>query len=132
MGARLPPGFGVPAGLGLREFGGPLAGLCAGLLKLGEKFGAKDGGWKEEGGKLKVWGTVDYQLEKDTTILEAISIAGGFTGAGSKTVIPAKALAKVSFRLVPNQNPEKIVELFRAWVAASRAFVYASSDESSE
>ncbi len=46
-------------------------------------------------------------------------IAGGFTGAGSKTVIPAKALAKVSFRLVPDQDPEKIVAAFRAWVAAN-------------
>ena len=51
--------------------------------------------------------------------LEVHGIAGGFTGAGSKTVIPAKALAKVSFRLVPNQDPDKIVELFKAWVAAN-------------
>jgi acetylornithine deacetylase/succinyl-diaminopimelate desuccinylase-like protein len=35
-------------------------------------------------------------------------------------VIPAKALAKVSFRLVPNQDPEKIVALFKAWVAANK------------
>lgn len=52
--------------------------------------------------------------------LEVHGIAGGFTGAGSKTVIPAKALAKVSFRLVPNQDPEKIVALFKAWVAANK------------
>jgi acetylornithine deacetylase/succinyl-diaminopimelate desuccinylase-like protein len=51
--------------------------------------------------------------------LEVHGIAGGFTGAGSKTVIPAKALAKVSFRLVPDQDPEKIVAAFRAWVAAN-------------
>jgi acetylornithine deacetylase/succinyl-diaminopimelate desuccinylase-like protein len=51
--------------------------------------------------------------------MEVHGIAGGFTGAGSKTVIPAKALAKVSFRLVPNQDPSKIVELFKAWVAAN-------------
>jgi acetylornithine deacetylase/succinyl-diaminopimelate desuccinylase-like protein len=48
--------------------------------------------------------------------LEVHGIAGGFTGAGSKTVIPAKALAKVSFRLVPDQDPDKIVEAFRIWV----------------
>lgn len=52
--------------------------------------------------------------------LEVHGIAGGFTGAGSKTVIPAKALAKVSFRLVPNQDPEKIVALFKDWVAANK------------
>ena len=51
--------------------------------------------------------------------LEVHGIAGGFTGAGSKTVIPAKALAKVSFRLVPNQDPETIVALFKKWVAAN-------------
>src|SRR5262249_6749301 len=49
---------------------------------------------------------------------EVHGIAGGFTGAGSKTVIPAKATAKVSFRLVPNQDPDKVVEAFRKWVAA--------------
>lgn len=51
--------------------------------------------------------------------LEVHGIAGGFTGAGSKTVIPAKALAKVSFRLVPDQDPEAIVESFRQWVKAN-------------
>jgi acetylornithine deacetylase/succinyl-diaminopimelate desuccinylase-like protein len=44
---------------------------------------------------------------------EVHGIAGGFTGAGAKTVIPAKATAKVSFRLVPNQNPDKILASFR-------------------
>src|SRR5207302_6092186 len=39
--------------------------------------------------------------------LEVHGIAGGFTAAGSKTVIPAKATAKVSFRLVPSQNPQE-------------------------
>jgi len=47
---------------------------------------------------------------------EVHGIAGGFTGAGSKTVIPAKATAKVSFRLVPRQDPDKAVEAFREWV----------------
>ena len=44
--------------------------------------------------------------------MEVHGIAGGFTGAGSKTVIPSKAVAKVSFRLVPNQNPDKIIKSF--------------------
>jgi acetylornithine deacetylase/succinyl-diaminopimelate desuccinylase-like protein len=50
--------------------------------------------------------------------LEVHGIAGGFTGAGAKTVIPAKATAKVSIRVVPRQDPEKVVAAFRAWVAA--------------
>jgi acetylornithine deacetylase/succinyl-diaminopimelate desuccinylase-like protein len=41
--------------------------------------------------------------------LEVHGIVGGFVGAGAKTVIPAKATAKVSIRLVPNQDPEKVI-----------------------
>ena len=47
---------------------------------------------------------------------EVHGIAGGFTGAGAKTVIPSKATAKVSFRLVPNQNPDKILASFRQFL----------------
>jgi len=49
--------------------------------------------------------------------LEVHGIAGGFTGAGSKTVIPAKATAKVSFRLVPKQDPDQVISAFRKFVA---------------
>ena len=48
--------------------------------------------------------------------LEVHGIAGGFTGAGAKTVIPAKATAKVSMRMVPDQNPEKIVAAYKKFV----------------
>ncbi len=47
---------------------------------------------------------------------EVHGIAGGFTGAGAKTVIPAKATAKVSVRLVPEQNPEEVLKSLRDWV----------------
>ena len=47
---------------------------------------------------------------------EVHGIAGGFTGAGAKTVIPAKATAKVSIRIVPRQNPDEVVAAFREWV----------------
>ena len=40
-------------------------------------------------------------------------IEGGYTGKGSKTVLPSKVMAKVDFRLVPDQNPHKIFELLR-------------------
>jgi acetylornithine deacetylase/succinyl-diaminopimelate desuccinylase-like protein len=51
--------------------------------------------------------------------LEVHGIAGGFTAEGAKTVIPAKATAKVSMRMVPNQDPEKILKAYKAFVAAS-------------
>jgi acetylornithine deacetylase/succinyl-diaminopimelate desuccinylase-like protein len=47
---------------------------------------------------------------------EVHGIAGGFTAAGAKTVIPAKAVAKVSFRIVPRQNPDEVISAFREWV----------------
>lgn len=47
---------------------------------------------------------------------EVHGIGGGFTGAGAKTVIPATATAKVSIRLVPRQEPERVVESFKEWV----------------
>ncbi|HVO98457.1 MAG TPA: dipeptidase [Bryobacteraceae bacterium] len=48
--------------------------------------------------------------------LEVHGIAGGFTAAGAKTVIPATATAKVSMRLVPKQNAEKIIEAYKKFV----------------
>ncbi|HTC03025.1 MAG TPA: M20/M25/M40 family metallo-hydrolase, partial [Xanthobacteraceae bacterium] len=65
--------------------------------------------------------------EKGRILLEQIStrptaevngIIGGYTGEGAKTVIPGKASAKVSFRLVGNQDPEKIRNAFRDFVRA--------------
>jgi acetylornithine deacetylase/succinyl-diaminopimelate desuccinylase-like protein len=65
--------------------------------------------------------------EKDHMLIEQIAtrptaeingIVGGYTGEGAKTVIPSKASAKVSFRLVGAQDPKKIREAFRAFVKA--------------
>ncbi|TDO05038.1 dipeptidase [Sunxiuqinia elliptica] len=44
---------------------------------------------------------------------DVCGIWGGYTGEGAKTVLPSKAYAKISSRLVPNQNHEKIAELFK-------------------
>jgi acetylornithine deacetylase/succinyl-diaminopimelate desuccinylase-like protein len=43
-------------------------------------------------------------------------LLAGFTGDGAKTVIPAVAMAKVSMRLVPDQDPDRIADLFEAYV----------------
>ncbi|MBC8166545.1 MAG: dipeptidase, partial [Bryobacteraceae bacterium] len=50
--------------------------------------------------------------------LEVHGIVGGFVGSGAKTVIPAKAVAKVSFRLVPEQDAEKIIKSWISFVAS--------------
>src|SRR5499433_1105667 len=63
--------------------------------------------------------------EKDRLLIEQIAtrptaeingLIGGYTGEGAKTVIPGAAMAKVSFRLVGKQEPEKIRAAFRAFV----------------
>jgi acetylornithine deacetylase/succinyl-diaminopimelate desuccinylase-like protein len=48
--------------------------------------------------------------------LEVHGIKGGFTGVGAKTVIPAKAVAKVSMRLVPDMTPARAFEQYKAYV----------------
>jgi len=50
--------------------------------------------------------------------LDVHGMPGGFIGAGSKTVIPSRATAKISMRLVANQNPAEIARLFDAHVRA--------------
>jgi len=47
---------------------------------------------------------------------EVNGLLAGYTGEGAKTVLPAQAMAKVSFRLVPNQRSERVVQLFQEHV----------------
>lgn len=63
-----------------------------------------------------VWGEKGYTTLERTGIrptLDVNGIWGGYTGEGSKTVLPSKAFAKISMRLVPNQSSDKITELFQ-------------------
>ncbi len=71
--------------------------------------------YKENLGIDDVAGEVGYTTLERTSIrptLDVNGIWGGYIGEGAKTVLPAKANAKISMRLVPNQEPEKITKLF--------------------
>src|SRR5579863_1429463 len=74
---------------------------------------------KKEVGSSRLTGETKYSvLERiwARPTLEVHGVAGGFTAAGAKTVIPAKATAKVSIRLVPRQDPDKVIAAFRKFV----------------
>lgn len=70
--------------------------------------------YKKELGVKELWGEKGYTTNERTGIrptLEVNGIWGGYTGEGAKTVLPSKAYAKISARLVPNQSSGKITEI---------------------
>jgi acetylornithine deacetylase/succinyl-diaminopimelate desuccinylase-like protein len=67
------------------------------------------------------WGEPGYSLHERITVRPALTIngiAGGYTGIGSKSVIPRRGVAKFSFRLVPDQDPIEIARLLQQQIAA--------------
>jgi acetylornithine deacetylase/succinyl-diaminopimelate desuccinylase-like protein len=71
--------------------------------------------YKKELGIEEIQGEKGYTtLERTGTrpTLDVNGIWGGYTGEGAKTVLPSKASAKISMRLVPNQRPDEITALF--------------------
>jgi acetylornithine deacetylase/succinyl-diaminopimelate desuccinylase-like protein len=75
--------------------------------------------YRKELGAPKLFGETGYTtLERvwARPTFEVNGLLSGFTGEGAKTVIPAVAMAKVSMRLVPNQDPDKIAQVFEAYV----------------
>ncbi len=69
--------------------------------------------YKKDLGIKSLWGEKGYTTNERTGIrptLELNGIWGGYTGEGAKTVLPSKAFAKISARLVPNQSAKKITE----------------------
>jgi acetylornithine deacetylase/succinyl-diaminopimelate desuccinylase-like protein len=70
--------------------------------------------YKDELGIKAIWGEKGFTTAERTGIrptLEVNGIWGGYTGEGAKTVLPSKAYAKISARLVPNQQTGKITKL---------------------
>jgi len=75
--------------------------------------------YRKDLGAPKLWGEKGYStLERvwARPTFEVNGLLSGFTGDGAKTVLPAVAMAKVSMRLVPDQDPKKIGDLFEAFV----------------
>jgi acetylornithine deacetylase/succinyl-diaminopimelate desuccinylase-like protein len=75
--------------------------------------------YRQELGAPKLFGETGYStLERvwARPTFEVNGLLSGFTGEGAKTVLPAVAMAKVSMRLVPNQDPKKIGDLFEEYL----------------
>lgn len=75
--------------------------------------------WQGETGLAEPWGEAEYTLLERVSArptCEVNGIYGGFQGKGGKTIIPAMAGAKISMRLVPDQDPDQIAELFSDYV----------------
>jgi acetylornithine deacetylase/succinyl-diaminopimelate desuccinylase-like protein len=75
--------------------------------------------YRKELGAPKLFGETGYTtLERvwARPTFEVNGLLSGFTGEGAKTVLPATAMAKVSMRLVPNQHPDKIAQLFEDYL----------------
>jgi len=75
--------------------------------------------YKKDLGAPKLVGETGYTTLERTWARPTFEVNGllsGFTGEGAKTVIPAVAMAKISMRLVPDQDPDKIAQLFEEYV----------------
>jgi acetylornithine deacetylase/succinyl-diaminopimelate desuccinylase-like protein len=123
----------------------PIRGLAHVLAAIHDKDGRVqipgfyDGIIEPERAQLEQWRSIGIDTERvlwpvglskpageaDRSLLEQIwsrptaeinGIIGGYTGPGTKTVIPAEASAKLTFRLVPGQNPGKVLDNFKRFV----------------
>jgi acetylornithine deacetylase/succinyl-diaminopimelate desuccinylase-like protein len=82
--------------------------------------GPSDAQILRDAGATREWGESGYSLYERTTIRPALTVSGivgGYHGSGVKGAIPARAVAKLNFRLAPDQDPPEIARLFREYVA---------------
>lgn len=78
--------------------------------------------WIAQNGAPAAWGEPEFSIRERVgarPTLEINGMAGGFYGAGVKTVLPARALAKITCRLVADQHPQKIFDLIKKHVEAT-------------
>ena len=78
-----------------------------------------EGAWMANAGVRRLdgeagWSTLARVGYRPTA--EVVGLGGGYTGDGMKTIVPAEAGAKVTFRLVPDQDPREIAAAFETWV----------------
>jgi len=74
--------------------------------------------YKKSLGVEELWGEKGYTVIERTGIRPTLDVNGmwsGYTGQGAKTIIPSKAHAKISMRLVPNQRSQRISQLFEEY-----------------
>lgn len=75
--------------------------------------------WLAETGAPEAWGEPEYTLVERLgarPTLDVHGIIGGYTGPGAKTVLPSTVHCKLSMRLVPDQDPQEIAQLFQEYV----------------
>lgn len=84
-----------------------------------EMVSMPDEWWMEQSGASLLFGEQGYSPTERATVrptLDVNGMASGFIGEGSKTVLPAQAMAKISMRLVPEQRPERIKSSLEAYL----------------
>lgn len=70
-------------------------------------------------GAPELWGESDFLPQERVGVRPTLDVNGmisGFTGAGSKTIIPSQAMAKISMRLVPDQQPAEVAQQLRQYL----------------
>jgi len=93
--------------------------LSAEERELLAQFPLSEAEWRQQTGAPQLWGEPEYTLVERVgarPTLDVTGMFGGYTGAGTKTVLPSTAHAKISMRLVPDQDPAEIAALFETFV----------------
>ena len=83
------------------------------------QFPFDEAAWKAEMGAPEAWGEPEFSIVERLgarPTLDVHGIIGGYTGPGAKTVLPSTVHAKISMRLVPDQDPKEIAKLFTNYI----------------